>query len=479
MTDITHSRKHPVDQPPPAAVLSVALSPDGLEARLTLRTAEGGAPVGREAVLAALAAKGVTQGFLDDAIDDAVAGGSADARVVARGVPPQHGRDGWLESRIPEARDRKPVVNAQGQVDYRDLGGILIVRPGDALMLRHPPTPGSEGLTLAGAKIPAKAGKAAVFSANLPGTAMAADNPDLLQAAITGLPVLVRGGMMVEPVFKAEAVDAASGNIDFDGSVVILGDVAAGMTVRASGDIEIGGMVEGATLEAGGGITVKGGVIGSFGRDSGDVHYIRCSGSFTAAYAQQARIEAGDSIFIDDVAMQCELSAINHVRIGNNKRGHIVGGRVQATLSITAKVIGSPNRAHTECEIGVNPLMHKQLLELTKALDAKETHLLETGKLLAFAGKNPGKVRPEMLDKARATAAALNEDIAAILEQQQDLNLKISLSLQARVNAEQTLHEGVEVRMGSRRYRVTEEQGACAVGLEQETLKLLPLEKTA
>lgn len=463
----------------PAAALSITLAPDGLEARLELHAVEGAAAVTAEAVLAALAAKNITQGILNEAIAAAIAPGAAGVQVVARGTPVEQGSDGWLESRIPEARDRKPLVDDSGQVDYRDLGDILIVHPGDALMQRHPPTPGSDGLTVTGQKIPAKPGKAAAFSANLPGTTLAADNPDLLQAAITGLPVLVRGGMMVEPVFKAENISAASGNIDFEGSVVIRGDVAAGMTVRATGDIEIGGMVEGATLEAGGNIAVKGGVIGSLGRESTDAQHIRCSGTFNAAYAQQARIEAGDSIFIDDMAMQCELSALNHIRVGNNKRGHIVGGRVQATLSITAKVFGSPNRVRTECEIGVNPQLHKQLLEMTKALDAKETHLLEVSKLIAFAEKNPGKVKAEMLEKARATAAALSEDISGIQEEQRHLDKKISLSLQARVNAEQTLHEGVEVRMGKRRYNVAEEQGACAVGLDKDALKLLALEDKA
>jgi uncharacterized protein (DUF342 family) len=380
---------------------------------------------------------------------------------------------------VPQVRSRTPRVDETGHTDYRDLGEILVVHPGDALMLRHPPTEGTPGLTLRGVKIEARPGKAAMFSAHLPGTAFAPDNPDLLQAAITGQPVVIRGGMMVEPVFSVEAVGTSSGNIDFDGSVAIGGDVTAGMTVRASGDIEVGGVVEMATLEAGGSIVVKGGVMGGLGRKGADDHRISCGGCFTAAYGQQARIEAGDSIFIDDMAMQCELSAINHVRVGDQRRGHVIGGRVQATLSITAKVIGSPNRVRTYCEIGVNPLMHKQLLEMSKRRDGLETQLLEVSKLLDFGSKNPGKLRPEMLEKARATAAALSADIAALREEQDVLTKKIELSLQSRVNAQQALYEGVEVTMGSQRYRVVGEHGACAVGLGPAGLELINLEAEA
>ena len=304
-----------------------------------------------------------------------------------------------------------------------------------------------------------------MFAAHLSGVTFPPDNPDLLQAAIVGQPVTVTGGMMVEPVYTVEAVNTASGNIDFEGSVVVRGDVSAGMVVHATGDIEVGGVVEVATLEAGGSIVVKGGVMGSLGRKENTQHHIHCGGSFHANYAQQARIEALDSIFIDDVAMQCELSAVNHIRVGDKRRGHIIGGRAQATLSITAKVLGSPNRVLTHCEIGVNPAMHKHLLELAKTRDGKETQLLEISKLLDFAHHNPGRVRPDMLEKARHTAVILSADIAALREEQESLNHKIELSQQSRVIALQAMYEGVEVHVGNLRYRVVGEHGPCTVGL--------------
>lgn len=461
------------------ASLQVALAPDGLEAQLHIQPAQGGAPATREQVLAALAELGVREGILDGAIDAALAAGGARGAVVARGRPPVHGRDGWFESLVPEVRSRVPRVDETGHTDYRDLGEILVVHPGDALMRRHPPTEGSYGMNLRGEALPATPGKDAMFAASLAGAAPAPDDPDLLRAAIAGQPVAVPGGMIVEPVFKANQVDTASGNIDFDGSVTIKGDVAAGMTVRATGDIEVGGVVERATLEAGGGIVVKGGVIGDLGHKGGGEARIHCGGSFSAAYAQQATVEAGDSIFIDDMAMQCALTAINHVRVGNKKRGHVIGGTVRATLSITAKVIGSPNRVRTHLEIGVNPLMHKQLLAKATERDGKETQLLEVSKLMAFAQANPGKLRPEMIEKARATAAALSAGIAALREEQELLTKKIDLSQQARVVVEQALHEGVEVLMGNQRYRVVGEHGPCAVGLGQGGLGLLPLEEVS
>lgn len=458
---------------------SIEITPDGLEAVLTLTPAEGGQSVGKAEIMAWLTEAGIGQGIELSAIDAALASGSANHQVVAKGIAPQHGADGRLESLIPEVRERVPRINETGHTDYRDLGEIMVVHAGDRLMQRHPPTAGIAGQTLFGEVIPACPGKEIMYSASLPGTSFSADNPDLLLAAINGQPVVIRGGMMVEPVYKVETVGTASGNIDFDGSVVIVGDVGANMRVRATGDIQVGGVVEMATLEAGGSIVVKGGVMGSIGRKNVEEQYIKCGGCFNAAYVQQAKVSAEDSIFIDDMAMQCELSAVNHVRVGNTKRGHIIGGVVQATLSITAKVLGSGNRVKTLCEIGVSPLMHKQLLALTKERDKQETQLLEVSKLLDFASKNPGKLRPEMIEKAKTTAAALSAQIATLRTEQDALTQKIVLSQQSKVTAEQAIHEGVEVSIGSQRYKVAGDHGPCCVKLGNNGLEMLSIEEAS
>lgn len=458
------------------ASLHLDISPDGVEAYLNITPTQGGALVEITAVQAALAEKGITDGILVEAIEAAVAAGVAAKVVVARGVPPVHGEDGRFESLIPEVRSRVPRIDEGGHIDYHDLGEILMVHVGDNLMQRHPPTEGKPGMTVLGERIEARTGQDVMFSSSLPGTAYAPDNPNLLQAAVTGQPVVVRCGMIVESVYKVDTVSLATGNIDFDGSVVVAGDVSAGMRVRASGDIQVGGTVDMATLDAGGSIAVKGGVIGRLGRNNIDDQHVHADGSLQAAYVQQAKIDAGDSIFIDDMAMQSDLTAINHIRVGNEKRGHIVGGHVRATLSITAKVIGSTNRVRTLCEIGVNPLMHKRLLEMCKQRDGKETQLLEVSKLMDFARKNPGKLRPEMIAKALATAKVLSAEIAAMREEQDGMVNKIELSQQSRVTVEQAIYEGVEVHMGSQLFKVRGEHGACAIGLGDAGLGLISVE---
>ncbi|MFA7293178.1 MAG: FapA family protein [Rhodocyclaceae bacterium] len=461
------------------ATLELTISTDGLSALLTIVPAQGGTPVSKEDILRELATLGVLDGVDLVAINQAIADGAADSLVVAHGRSPVHGEDGWLEKLLPEVRDRAPRMDESGRIDYRDLGEIFVVHPGDRLMLRHPASDGVPGLSLLGQPIPARPGKDIMYAPNLTGVSCAPENPNLLLAAMAGQPVQVANGMIVEPVFSVTTVNTASGNIDFDGSVVIKDDIAAGMTVRASGDIEVGGMVEAATLEAGGSIVIKGGVVGSLGRPDAHEQTIRCAGSFSAAYLQQAKIEAGDSIFIDDTAMQCELIAVNHILVGNKRRGHIIGGRAQATLSIKGKVLGSPNRVTTRFEIGVDPTLHKQALEIAKNRDDRENQLLEISKLLDFASHHPERIKPGMVEKARASAHALNDDIAAMRAEEQALERKIELSQQSRVIAEEAIYEGVEVYLGKQRYRVAGEHGPAAVAMGKGGLGLRAIDEPA
>lgn len=461
------------------AVMRITISPDQMQALLDIEPAQGGELIRREQILDALKAQALSYGIQLDAIDSAIAAGKAHGECIARGLPPVAGADGYLECLQPTARNRVPTVDEFDHTDYRDLGEILTVNAGDKLMLRHPPTEGVAGCTVLGSSLPATAGKELNYAATLPGTCPAPDQPDLLRAAISGQPVLTEGGMIVEPVFTIESVNSASGNVRFNGSVQIKGDVQAGMTIQATGDIEIGGVVEAASLDAGGSIVIKGGAMGGLGHQEGSQHVLRCGGSFSAGYALQARIEAGDSIFIDDTAMQCELSAVNNIRVGNSRRGHIIGGRALATLSISARVIGSPNRVATFFEIGVNPVLHKHHQQIIKNREASETQLLEVSKLIDFARKLPGKVPAEMVDKAHKTAAALSAEIAEIRAEQEALERKIERSKLSRVIAEQAIYEGVEVQLCGHHFRVFGEHGAETIGMGDEGLGFLSAEEIA
>ena len=69
--------------------------------------------------------------------------------------------------------------------------------------------------------------------------------------------------MFVSNQYEVPAdVGASTGDIDYDGSVVVKGNVLTGYTIKATGDIIVNGVVEGAKLVTAGKIVLKRGIQG-------------------------------------------------------------------------------------------------------------------------------------------------------------------------------------------------------------------------
>lgn len=449
--------------------VQVHLDANKMVAYLHISPPFGGAPVTREQVGSAIERAGVVFGLDHEAVEQSIQAGHAENVLIAKGRPPVHGEDGRLESLIPSMKERRPRLDEHGLADYRNLGDVLVVHVGETLVRRVPATPGEAGETLLGQEIPAIPGKEVVFAPGLTGVVPDTSDPDVLVAAITGQPVQVKNGVIVEPTYAASRVDLSTGNIVFDGTVKVQGDVQAGMTIRATGDIHVAGTVEAATqgeatLEAGGDIVIQGGVIGRV--DSGDgesyVSRIHCKGSFTARFVQNVQIFAEDSIYVDDTAMQSELSAANQVVVGKegSGKGRIIGGLIQATLLVKAQMIGSPSLTRTVVEVGFHPQMNDRLRHLASEREEWDKKLEDVQRVLAFAKLNPGRLSEETLQKAEKTLVAAQARIAELQDEHEVLNGQLELADKGRVVVEKILYEGVEVMSGGRRYKAVAERGA-------------------
>src|SRR5690606_8991545 len=137
-------------------------------------------------------------------------------------------------------------------VDYRELGNLLLVAPGDALMRRIPAKPGKDGFTVTGKVLPAPAHIDIAYAKDLAGVVFDDHDPDLLRAAVAGVPAVRPNGVLVNPMVEVQAVDLGSGNLGFVGTFRVRGDIKAGMTVQVRAAVIVMGTVEAATIKAGG-----------------------------------------------------------------------------------------------------------------------------------------------------------------------------------------------------------------------------------
>jgi uncharacterized protein (DUF342 family) len=426
----------------------------GIYLSYTLPTG-GGEQVLAEKVIAAAKSHGVVAELDVEAINKTLLEGGSNVRV-GYGRAPVPAADGYFEMLVDNIKKRSPHLNEQGLADFRDLGEIVMVKPGDPLMRIVDPTAGEPGLTVTGKDIPVKPGKKVAFPSGLEGVMVDPADSHLLVAAISGCPVVTKNGVMVEAIYHVKDVDLHTGNISYNGGVHVAGDIKSGMTVKATGDIQVEGTMENAVLEAGGDVTVKCGVLGSdedYDTSSKKIlATIKCGGSCTVKFAQNAHIFAGNGIFIHETSIQCELSAAHQIIVGDkdSRKGDLIGGVARAAMLVRAHNIGSDEYPRTVLIAGNDKNLHERLRECDKMQELAHSKFAEVLMLLNSAKKTPEKFTADELVEAEASRVTLYDEIAAHTADALQIKKEIDLAKEAQVVASRKIFAGVEIHIGQK-----------------------------
>jgi uncharacterized protein (DUF342 family) len=410
------------------ASFTLEISPDSMQASISVIPAHGGKALDSDELYLALDAAGVIFGVDQAAVNSVCAASAATAVehvVIARGLPAENGQGARFELLVPEARDRSPQLDENGLIDFHDLGEIPSVTADQPLMRRIPPTSGTIGRTVRLEIIEPVPGSNESFAANLLGACADKDDANLLRALFNGQPVRSANGVSVEPILNFRNVNMATGNISFDGTINIEGEVLPGMKVHATGDIIVGGVVDGAELKADGDIRVGGGIIAK--------SQVQAGGSVSARFVENSQILAGTTIAINDTALQSDLQANNQIVVGikSPQRGRLAGGSARAMMLIKAPILGSPTGTVTSLLLGVNPVLDARYQQLQKKIEKQkedESNLEKLVKHLSTHGDKSGT-----LERAKASWQESLQGWAKLLPERDALEKELALTASARI----------------------------------------------
>ena len=265
--------------------------------------------------------------------------------VVAKGLPQRQGKDAWIEYHFSTEINKMPTLLEDGSVDYFNLNIINHCKKGELLATLHPADDGNDGVNVNGATI--KPGK--VLHKVLKKSELVDISEDGLRlfAACDGQVHLENEKVIVSNIYKAQNIDLSTGNITFDGSILVEGNVSSNMRVTAKDNIEIKGVVEGAVIEAGGNIIIAGGMNGM------SKGYLKAGGNIVARFFENAQIEAGGYVQAESV-LYSRVTAGTDILV-SGKKGFITGGHAKAAKNITAKTFGSVMGTVTTIEVGEDP----------------------------------------------------------------------------------------------------------------------------
>ncbi|WP_455209910.1 DUF342 domain-containing protein [Kaarinaea lacus] len=434
----------------------IKLDDDLMAAYLSLSPPLGGQPVTKAMIMGTIQDHGITSGLLESEIDLALQNSDAHHVLIAKGQVPDHGQDGYLENLIPDAKDRRPRIDSAGIAHYHDIGELITVKRGDKLMRRIPATVGKAGVNIKGEVVPPAPGQDTMFAPNLNGTEISPDDPNLLLAAINGQPILVDNGAIVEKTLVIDNVNLATGNIKFDGTVIVKGDVTTGLSVKTTGDVYIHGMVEEAChVEAGGDIEITQGVIGrgSIKEDNGQpgkgIVCLRCRGSLTAKFIENCVVMSGKDIVVAELIAHSDITASGKVIVGlkNSRRGQIMGGITRADQLVQAQTIGTQGGNHTRVEVGpIHKYEHHmgEIEDLLKAKYAERTNIEKVFAQAFKAQKADYDSLPPFLHKLQQTLNRLAAEINGLKRQQQHYQEYVETLRSAKIQVNKQVLNAVE-----------------------------------
>lgn len=330
------------------------VSPDGMLASVRfIPPSEGGSRMTLDDFLDDLGRKKIVYGIQKEALSvhfDSMMGVYCTDIIVAKGKAPVQGQDARIEYSFNTETHKRPAHKDDGRVDYFNLSTINFCHKGEVLAKLIPEVPGERGSDVYGKDIKPHEVKRETlkFGKNIE----LSEDKLSISSTVDGHVTLANGKVIVSNVYQVQDVGVSTGNIDFEGSIQITGNVAANFEVKAGGNVIINGLVEAARIIAGGNIIIAKGMNG-MGKG-----YLRAGGDVVVKFLENVRVVTGGYVETDAL-LHCVVSAGTDVKV-DGRRGMIVGGRVQAANSVVAKTIGGSMGALTTVEVGVNPLLKSQ-----------------------------------------------------------------------------------------------------------------------
>lgn len=423
-------------------VITITISKDKMTAILRIeREAESKKPT-INMIMDKINESGIVFGIQEKAVKNALQYSGNDV-VIAEGKAPVNGENASIVKKFNVAKQGQPESLDNGRVDFKNLNLFTVVEKGELLAERIPQTPGIPGMDILGGAVAAKPGKAMMLPAGK-NTKIIDDHK--VVATLAGQVIVTGNKMSVTPTIEIKNdVDLSTGNIEFNGSVIVRGSVQAGFMIKAEGDVDVFGTISGGTVEARN-ITIKAGIQGM------QRGYIKASEDIRSNFAENARIIAGRDIFISEAVLHSDLSAGKRI-IVQGRRGVIAGGSAVAGEEILTKFAGTQMDTSTKLEVGINPMLRDEYQEARKALTKAQVTLDQAQKALnVLKATNPDQLSPtkkELLLRLTKSQFPLAGDVKKYKDRVLEIESAFEDLKAGKIKISDTVYPGVKIVVGS------------------------------
>jgi len=185
--------------------------------------------------------------------------------------------------------------------------------------------------------------------------------------------------------------------------VQIEGDVRAGASIYAEGDVVVKGMCELSNIDCEGKLSVSGGILGS------EDFTITTGGGVLAKYISEAIVHSNGDIIVNNEIAHAQVETRGRVLIS---KGRIAGGKIVARQGIKVGEAGASGSSDTVLVAGVDPTLAPKI-----ANHRDKILQFEEGRDKIIAAISKATKNPKSLDEAKRQLFAGLQKKAEYLEE--------------------------------------------------------------
>lgn len=431
---------------------------------------EGGSLLDRDDIVSEMVKSGVKYGVAEATITEFLNNRQyEETLIIAEATPQVEGSDAEITYFFNTDLTLKPKVNEDGSVDFHHLDVISSVSSGDLLAELTPAVQGKPGIDVCGGLLRPVKVKQKILRVGK--NIKLSEDGLKAYSEVNGHATVEGDQIFVSNMYEVPAnVDTSTGDIEYEGNVLVHGNVLAGFSIKAKGDIVVEGVVEGANLRAGGHIILKRGIQGM------DRGILKANGNVISRFIESATVEAGGYVSADAI-MHSNVSAKGDITV-DGKKGFITGGVIRSGTLVSAKTIGSAMGTATNIEVGIEPAIITEYHDLGKEqenLKSEQEKNLQILMALAKRIKLGEKLPPDKMlqfKKANEARETMTKREDEIVERMKVLKETIDNYEGGMVKVSSVAHPGVKLTISNAVYYVKTETSYCRFVKSQGDVKI-------
>ena len=206
------------------------------------------------------------------------------------------------------------------------------------------------------------------------------------------------------------SVNLSSGNLYFDGAVIIQGDIEAGASVDVQGPLVVEGMIGPSQVRCTGDLDVKGGVVTS------TTGWIKVGGNLRCEFLENSELEVKGDLIVQRSILHSHVVSGGNIVVLDTNQGLIAGGSVSCWGSIRTTRCGLSQGRKSECRIGSDFHGEQRVTHLKQRVEKMRDYhdSMERGlkEVMQSAAKNaPGfsEQKALMMDRVKRSAELLKK----------------------------------------------------------------------